>query len=212
MNLTMRSSVIFVITCALLLSLSFSTFERDYHFLGIKQAFARSNDHHHNSNHDRLSNIVPFANSLPSKQLCVTCTSDKNIIRGEGLIVGTDHSDYIIGSTVNDYIFSKNGQDVVFADLGADSIYGSNGDDTVQAGPGNDQLLGQDGNDNLFGGFDDDLIVGGPGNDHLFGDIGNDVLIGGPGANYFDCGDGIDTVLDFDPAKGDVMAGNCELF
>jgi len=64
----------------------------------------------------------------------------------------------------------------------------------------------------LFGGFDDDLLVGGPGNDHLFGDIGNNILIGGPGANYFDWGDGIDEVVDFDLAKGDVMAGNCELF
>ena len=26
------------------------------------------------------------------------------------------------------------------------------------------------------------------------------------------CGDGIDEVVDFDPAEGDVMAGNCELF
>ena len=67
-------------------------------------------------------------------------------------------------------------------------------------------------NDNLFGGFDDDLLVGGPGNDHLFCDIGNDVLIGGPGTSYFDCGDDIDTVIDFNPAQGDVVAGNCRLF
>ena len=64
----------------------------------------------------------------------------------------------------------------------------------------------------MFGGFDDDLLVGGPGNDHLFGDIGNDVLIGGQGTSYFDCGDDIDTVIDFNPAQGDVMAGNCKLF
>ena len=64
----------------------------------------------------------------------------------------------------------------------------------------------------MFGGFDDDLPVGGPGNDHLFSDIGNDVLIGGQGTSYFDCGDDIDTVIDFNPAQGDVMAGNCKLF
>jgi Ca2+-binding RTX toxin-like protein len=46
----------------------------------------------------------------------------------------------------------------------------------------------------------------------ITGDIGNDILIGGPGANYFDCGEGIDEVTDFDPAKGDTLAGNCELF
>jgi Ca2+-binding RTX toxin-like protein len=64
----------------------------------------------------------------------------------------------------------------------------------------------------LFEEFDDDLLADGPGNDHLISDIGDDVLIGGQGADYFDCGDGIDTVIEFNPAQGDVMAGNCELF
>ena len=67
----------------------------------------------------------------------------------------------------------------------------------------------------LFGGFDDDLIVCGEGNNHLFGDIGNDVLKAGEnsGANYFDCGDGLDVIIDFNPARGDVTAaGNCEIF
>jgi hypothetical protein len=203
MNIMCRPFAIFIITGISLLLL-FSGLEREPHFLFVKVAHARSSHH--------SSHIVPFANSMPSKQLCVSCTSDKNVIRGQGLIVGTDHSDFIIGSTVNDIIFAKGGHDVVFADLGVDTVYGASGDDTIEGGPGNDQLFGQDGNDNLFGGFDDDLLVGGPGNDHLFGDIGNDVLIGGPGADYFDCGDGIDTVLDFNPAQGDVMAGNCELF
>jgi Ca2+-binding RTX toxin-like protein len=63
--------------------------------------------------------------------------------------------------------------------------------------------------DSLFGGFDDDLLVGDPGNDYLFGVVGNDILIGGLGANYFDCGDGIDEVVDFDPA---IEAGYCLKF
>jgi hypothetical protein len=48
----------------------------------------------------------------------------------------------------------------------------------------------------------------------MFGDIGNGVLKGGEnsGANYFDCGDGLDTIIDFNPAKGDITAGNCEIF
>jgi Ca2+-binding RTX toxin-like protein len=156
--------------------------------------------------------IPRLASELPSDDLCVDCWSNKNIITGQGLIVGTNHVDYIIGSTFDDIVFAKSGSDVVFVDLGIDRVYGGNGEDSVEGGPGNDQLLGENGADSLFGGFDDDLLVGGPGNDHLFGDIGNDILIGGPGANYFDCGDGIDEILDFDPAKGDVMAGNCELF
>ena len=169
-----------------------------------------ANDDDDNDNDN--DNIPRLASELPSDDLCVDCWSNKNIITGRGLIVGTNHVDYIIGSFVDDIIFAKSGSDVVFADLGIDRVYGGNGEDSVEGGPGNDQLLGENGADSLFGGFDDDLMVGGPGDDHLFGDIGNDILIGGPGANYFDCGDGIDEILDFDPAKGDVMAGNCELF
>jgi hypothetical protein len=47
-----------------------------------------------------------------------------------------------------------------------------------------------------------DLIVGGcrwKWKQPSVGDIGNDVLKGGEnsGANYFDCGDGFDTIVDF---------------
>lgn len=33
-----------------------------------------------------------------------------------------------------------------------------------------------------------------------------DVLEGGEGADYFDCGDGIDIVMDFEPANGDIIS------
>jgi Ca2+-binding RTX toxin-like protein len=203
-----QQSKVVVSVAVLLLSLSLLLFAgaEQRSVLPVKQLVWASSSH--NNNHD----TPPLANGMPGKSLCVTCPSDKNILRGEGLIVGTNHPDYIIGSTLNDIIFGKNSDDIVFADLGVDTIYGGNGDDSVQAGPGNDQILGEDGDDNLFGGFDDDLISGGDGNDHLFGDIGNDVLIGGPGSDYFDCGDGIDEVLDFNPAQGDVIQGNCEIF
>lgn len=32
----------------------------------------------------------------------------------------------------------------------------------------------------------------------------------GVGADYFDCGEGIDTIVDFDGENGDDNAGNCE--
>jgi RTX calcium-binding nonapeptide repeat (4 copies) len=197
-----RAMAITTVAIFLSLLLLFTALERESHLSLINTAWAKSGH----------KKVAPFANSLPSDDLCVTCDADKNIIRGQGLIVGSDHWDYIIGSTLNDIIFGKDGSDMIFDDLGVDTTYGGNGDDTVQGGPGNDQLLGEDGDDNLFGGFDDDLLVGGSGNDHLFGDIGNDILTGGSGPDYFDCGDGIDTVTDFDPAQGDVMAGNCEIF
>jgi hypothetical protein len=59
---------------------------------------------------------------------------------------------------------------------------------------------------------DTDDIVGG--SNHMFGDLGDDVLKGGEnsGPNYFDCGDGFDAIVDFNLARGDVTAGNCENF
>jgi RTX calcium-binding nonapeptide repeat (4 copies) len=39
---------------------------------------------------------------------------------------------------------------------------------------------------------------------------GNDVLEGGKGADYFDCGEGIDIVLDFEPANEDIIKNDCE--
>jgi hypothetical protein len=34
--------------------------------------------------------------------------------------------------------------------------------------------------------------------------------MGGPGADYFDCGDGVDTVIDYNPSQGDILSTNCE--
>ena len=44
----------------------------------------------------------------------------------------------------------------------------------------------------------------------LYAEDGNDLLKGGDGADYFDCGDGLDVIVDFDPSKGDTHANNCE--
>jgi Ca2+-binding RTX toxin-like protein len=172
----------------------------------IKVAWAGDNDDD--------DNIPPLANGLPAEDLCVKCENSKNVLQGQGLIVGTNHEDFIQGSTFDDQIFGKDVMDIIFADLGIDRVYGGSGGDTVEGGPGNDQLFGEGADDHLFGGFDDDLIVGGSGNNHLFGDIGNDVLKGGEnsGANYFDCGEGLDIIIDFNPARGDITAGNCEIF
>ena len=59
-------------------------------------------------------------------------------------------------------------------------------------------------------GIDDDLIAGRAGDDRLFGAEGNDVLEGDKGGDYFNCGDGIDIVLDFNPAEGDIITIDCE--
>ena len=51
------------------------------------------------------------------------------------------------------------------------------------------------------------LIAGRAGDDRL---EGNDALEGDSGADYFNCGDEIDIVLDFEPADGDIITIDCE--
>ena len=145
----------------------------------------------------------------------------ENMIQGWGCIRGTNDKDFIqaipdpgTGTGLDNIIFGKDKPDIIFSDVGIDTVYGGAGGDTIQGGAGNDQLFGKGGDDHIFGGSDDDLVVGGRGNNHLFGDTGNDVLKGGEnsGANYFDCGDGLDVIIDFNPKRGDVTAGNCEIF
>ena len=46
--------------------------------------------------------------------------------------------------------------------------------------------------------------------DQFFGGPGADVLQGGPDADYFDCGLGIDKIIDFDASQGDIKVLNCE--
>jgi hypothetical protein len=36
------------------------------------------------------------------------------------------------------------------------------------------------------------------------------MFLRGTRADYFDCGDGIDIVLDFNPAEGDIIKDDCE--
>jgi hypothetical protein len=49
------------------------------------------------------------------------------------------------------------------------------------------------------------------GNDVLYGVIGNDIMRGGLGANEFICGTDVDTVLGYNPAKGDIISNDCEI-
>ncbi|HET7344297.1 MAG TPA: hypothetical protein VFJ05_00310, partial [Nitrososphaeraceae archaeon] len=55
-----------------------------------------------------------------------------------------------------------------------------------------------------------DVLIGGPGNDTLNGGAGDDTLIGGPGPQHFICGPGgFDTIIGFDPRKGDTASADC---
>jgi Ca2+-binding RTX toxin-like protein len=134
---------------------------------------------------------------------------------------GTDGNDVIIGCQAfeasgpgcqtGDTIHAERGNDVIQGSSLHDNLYGDEDKDEVTGADGNDELYGGPNNDVLQAGFGGDFLVGGPGNDELYGGAGDDVLIGGRGADYFDCGDGQDTIVDFNPAKGDTQAGNCEI-
>jgi Ca2+-binding RTX toxin-like protein len=54
------------------------------------------------------------------------------------------------------------------------------------------------------------LLDGGKGDDLLIGTSGNEFYIGGPGHDYFNCNEGIDVVLDFNP-KEDTSDVNCDI-
>jgi Ca2+-binding RTX toxin-like protein len=126
-------------------------------------------------------------------------------------ISGDNKDNYIIGVQGNSLICAKGGNDIVMTLPGNNIVYGGKDDDTIYGSLGTNQLFGEDGDDNIVGNQLNDLLVGGNGNDHLAAGAGDDVLSGGRGSNYFDCGDGIDTVIDYVPSHGDVMANNCEI-
>ena len=125
-----------------------------------------------------------------------------DIIRGEGMIEGTNKDDFIVGSLTADSVTGKDGDDEIQTFLDIDQVYAGDGDDTIQGGLDGDQLFGQNGEDNIVGGPDEDLVVGGPGDDQLKGNSG---------ADYFNCGDDVDEVKDYNPSEGDIIESNCEI-
>lgn len=54
-------------------------------------------------------------------------------------------------------------------------------------------------------------MTGGNGNDKLFGDSGDDTLQGGFGSDYFNCGDGIDNIIDYSERESDIQDVSCEI-
>jgi Ca2+-binding RTX toxin-like protein len=127
------------------------------------------------------------------------------------IIEGTNHADTILGTILEDIIYAKGGDDVVMGNDGNDRIFGGAGDDLLQGNFGDDKIDGEGRNDVIIGGDADDILSGDDGNDKLFGVFGNDILKGGPGADEFVCGEGIDTVLDYNPGQGDTLSNDCEI-
>jgi Ca2+-binding RTX toxin-like protein len=129
---------------------------------------------------------------------------------GDDRVRGSNVSDIIIGLLGADTLRGDNGDDKIQGNEDSDKLYGENGSDLLQGGAATDQLYGGEGDDILAGGVGDDYLIGENGNDKLYGGVEDDILQGGLGADYFDCGDGIDIIIDFDLEQADDNAGNCE--
>jgi Ca2+-binding RTX toxin-like protein len=88
-------------------------------------------------------------------------------------------------------------------------ISGEEGNDRVFGNYQENSLVGSPGNDNLVGSLENDNLKGDDGNDHLEGGPGDNIMTGGDGADSFDCGLGVDKVLDFKEGQGDTKLDNC---
>ncbi|MDP1643448.1 MAG: hypothetical protein Q8L59_14830 [Phenylobacterium sp.] len=125
--------------------------------------------------------------------------------QGRDHIFGGDGADTIYGGKDDDTLFAGEGQNFAQGNLGRDIIRGGGGAETLLGGKDNDTVSGDGGGDFLNGNMGDDSIAGGAGDDTLFGEGGSDTLSGGAGADVFGAflGQGLDQIVDFNPAEGD---------
>ena len=151
-------------------------------------------------------------------------------LQGDDTIYGEAGDDTLYGGAEGMLVFD--GNDYLNGGAGADTLYGGSGIDRLFGGEGDDVIKGGDGNDNwsykngdiegyLNGGSGNDQLFGEGGDDYLQGGLGGDFLTGGSGADRFafehidestlrsssstSLSFGVDTILDFNPAQGDVI-------
>jgi RTX calcium-binding nonapeptide repeat (4 copies) len=127
-----------------------------------------------------------------------------------------NHPEQLMPVTISDcrqgdLLIGLEGDDVLQGSSADDSIRGDEDKDQLTGADGNDKLVGGEDADVLQGGFGSDFLFGGAGNDELYSGAGDDILFGSKSADYFDCGEGYDTVIDFAPTKGDTNSDNCEV-
>ncbi len=144
---------------------------------------------------------------------------------GDDLIYGTAGNNVLRGGNGDTTIHGGTGNDTIFGQRGDDLIFAGDGDNLIRGGPGDDTIHGGEGDDSLYGGNGADLIIAGGGNnflnggrgaDTIIGGNGNDTIIGGPGRDELWGGGGANTfifranhntnlIMDFDPARGDML-------
>ena len=154
---------------------------------------------------------------------------------GDDAVFGGNGNDIIQGGGGFDKLFGEDGNDVLVGDseislvglvipqifdavamnnrvndllLGIGASSASNSSQlTINAINSSDIFASQIPDDIL--GINGTLLDGGKGDDNLIGQSGNENFIGGPGHDYFNCNEGIDTILDYNP-KEDTADINCE--
>ena len=92
-----------------------------------------------------------------------------------------------------------NNEGVVVGTDSGDTLLGLAGAQEYQGGDGDDYIFGGGGDDTLRGGDDDDTLIGGKGNDILEGGLGGDIFIGGAGIDtitYENAASGVYVSLD----------------
>lgn len=130
-----------------------------------------------------------------------------------------DHS----GSGDRDITWGNAGNNRLSGGFGDDILYGAEGDDWLTGDPGNDFLVGGPGHDEIDDAGGNNEFYGGEGDDFIstkltnaeesnkyFGEEGNDILVGSKAVDTFDCGLGVDTVINYIPQQGDNIKDNCE--
>lgn len=154
---------------------------------------------------------------------------------GDDVINGGLGDDTIQGGSGLDKLFGQNGDDHLYADSSTSTINSLTENKSlvtnemsidlnssskvrpIEGARDNSIGDGHAGEVDIFSSLLPDILElqqsyldGGTGDDHLYGGSGDDKLLGGPGHDYFDCGEGMDQVLDFD-LKEDTMNTNCEI-
>ncbi|MFT8246903.1 SdrD B-like domain-containing protein, partial [Roseomonas sp. BN140053] len=125
---------------------------------------------------------------------------------GNDIGEGGDGNDVLLSGPGDDNMQGESGDDSLFGGAGADLLTGNAGDDLVAGGTGNDTLQGADGNDIVIGGRDGGTMsLGADG--HITNIVTGDMLEGNNGADAFvwQAGDGVDLLMDFNPAEGDTL-------
>jgi Ca2+-binding RTX toxin-like protein len=168
------------------------------------------------SSNSVTTNINNLGDRIEGLSLSPGSRTSGNVITCRPLIpcIGTNNTDFIMAG-ISEQIFALKGDDIIFS-AADDQLYGDGGNDIILAGAGNSLADGGPGDDVLTGGIGHSLLVGGPGNDKLFAGPGDTVISGGSGANHFDCPASISglarsIVLDYNPANGDTISGQCTL-